>query len=444
MTLFENPFYTLGAAATDDRSRLRLRYDEKSLLSPDSSDDAFQTLSTPSRRLMAELCWFPGCDEAEILSVLSSLQTVCSGQNATPEDIIRLKSSAAYIGELNQLISILPYIADSSMDRALFEACRLLDSVDLDQLLAVINANRKKASIAMITSRSAFEDAFSCYRTEVSSQLVHRIRKTDPYEHDNIIYRIASFGTSPIIDAVMRDYESSVSNRLDQYEGTVQKSLKDLERFFNKDERPALIEKVQLMTTAWEAAIGPLRVYSEAIGSDSMIRDHENRMVFDLLWYSYVTLMDQGPDTQEIRLSLARTMMHITQEKEKYQKLHQFLKEDIAAYEREEAEHRQAAMAEKYRRLAEEAWKNEQKRNDEEYKKRAEDAAAQQREWMVQKNEAERRRLAEAVAEKRNALETERHSLQAELSKLRGLFTGKRRKQIEARLAEIDLELSKL
>ncbi len=38
----------------------------------------------------------------------------------------------------------------------------------------------------------------------------------------------------------------------------------------------------------------------------------------------------------------------------------------------------------------------------------------------------------------------ERTSLQTELSNLKGLFTGKRRKESEARLGEIDVELKKL
>ena len=165
MTLFENPFYILGAAMTDDRRRLRFRYDEKSLLSSASYDDAFQTLVTPSRRLMAELCWLPGCEEAEIPSVLSNLQNAQNRRNAMLEDIIRLKSPAACIGELNQLLSLLPYIADSSIDSVLFEACRLFDLIDLDQLLETINASRRKAAMAAIANRADFEDAFFNYQS---------------------------------------------------------------------------------------------------------------------------------------------------------------------------------------------------------------------------------------------------------------------------------------
>ena len=45
---------------------------------------------------------------------------------------------------------------------------------------------------------------------------------------------------------------------------------------------------------------------------------------------------------------------------------------------------------------------------------------------------------------RREALNTEKTSLQTELSNLKGLFNGKRRKEIETRLAEIDAELEKL
>lgn len=468
MTLFENPFYILGAAMTDDRRCLRLRYDEKSLLSSTSCDDAFQTLVTPSRRLMAELCWFPGCEEAEIPPVLSNLQNAQNRRNAMPEDIIRLKSSAACIGELNQLLSLLPYMADSSIDSVLFEACRLFDLIDSDQLLETINASRRKAAMAAITSRADFEDALFNYQSEVCSSLVSRIRGTAPHEYDNIICRIASFGTSPIIDAVMRDYEYSVSDRLDRYENEVQKNLQELERFFNKDERPALIEKIQLTTAAWEAAIEPLRVYSETMGSDSAIRDYENRMVNDLLCHTYDTLAAQGPDTQEIRLPLGRIIMRITPEKEKYRNLRQILKAQITAMESAELCCQQAAMAE-YQRLAEEAWQNEQKHNDEESRKRAKEAAVRDRERIAKSKETEDAEIASykarykkmnaeeeasakeaEVAEQRAqeraakkiSLETEKRMLQTELSNLKGLFSRKRRKQIEDRISEINSELS--
>ena len=62
--------------------------------------------------------------------------------------------------------------------------------------------------------------------------------------------------------------------------------------------------------------------------------------------------------------------------------------------------------------------------------------------------EEERKAIAEkAEAERQGktaALTEEKESLKTELSNLRGLFTGKRRREIEARLAEIEAELNKL
>ena len=53
-------------------------------------------------------------------------------------------------------------------------------------------------------------------------------------------------------------------------------------------------------------------------------------------------------------------------------------------------------------------------------------------------------RVKREKAEQRIGLEAEQADLQTELSNLKGLFTGKRRKEIEARLAEIKNELKKL
>lgn len=58
---------------------------------------------------------------------------------------------------------------------------------------------------------------------------------------------------------------------------------------------------------------------------------------------------------------------------------------------------------------------------------------------------AEKAAAAEAERQRRIAsLNDEKNSLQTELANLKGLFTGKRRKQIEARLAEIETELKRL
>ena len=75
-----------------------------------------------------------------------------------------------------------------------------------------------------------------------------------------------------------------------------------------------------------------------------------------------------------------------------------------------------------------------------EMKKRAERAAEEAR-LRVEREAAEEQKRRE---ERKAALVRERASLQAELAGLKGLFTGKRRKEIETRLAQIEAEQKEL
>ena len=62
-----------------------------------------------------------------------------------------------------------------------------------------------------------------------------------------------------------------------------------------------------------------------------------------------------------------------------------------------------------------------------------------------QRQEAEAKAKAEAERQaKIDALEREKQSLQRELANLKGLFSGGKRRQLEARLAQIEAELKKL
>ena len=69
------------------------------------------------------------------------------------------------------------------------------------------------------------------------------------------------------------------------------------------------------------------------------------------------------------------------------------------------------------------------------------DNLEQERMETQQRHQEEKQRRQE---EKRNVLEAERTRLQAELPNIKGLFSGGKRRQVEARLAEIEAELKKL
>ena len=94
----------------------------------------------------------------------------------------------------------------------------------------------------------------------------------------------------------------------------------------------------------------------------------------------------------------------------------------------------------------EEEWKRVRER-EEKWRKAIEERAEADRKAEEARAEAERKAAEQAEAERhaqRITLETERTGLKTELKNLKGLFTGKRQKEIEERLTQIGKELKKL
>ena len=77
MDLLHNPFHILNASPRDNRRRIMELADERSLLLDSSESlEARSTLTTPRKRLAAEVAWLPGIGPkraGELLSLLESL-----------------------------------------------------------------------------------------------------------------------------------------------------------------------------------------------------------------------------------------------------------------------------------------------------------------------------------------------------------------------------------
>ncbi len=103
---------------------------------------------------------------------------------------------------------------------------------------------------------------------------------------------------------------------------------------------------------------------------------------------------------------------------------------------------------EERRREAKEWAERERQEAEKQAKRERWEAEEQERKEATERTEKERREAAERAEKARQAksaaLTSEKTSLQTELANLKGLFSGKRRKEIEARLAEIEAELKKL
>ena len=74
MNIFENPFYILGATPLDSRRKINEFADDKSLLLNTAEiTEARDILINPSKRLAAEIRWFPGLSKEQTSEILVSL-----------------------------------------------------------------------------------------------------------------------------------------------------------------------------------------------------------------------------------------------------------------------------------------------------------------------------------------------------------------------------------
>lgn len=285
MTVFDNPFYILGASMVDDRRRLRELYDEKSLLVGDSCEDAFRLLTSPARRTAAELRWFPGLSQNRIAEVLSRLHRASCCGRASLGELCRLDIPTAPVGELNQLLSLLPYLSAENMDTAVLEASRLLDAVRSNVLFDVINESRRTAGIPTLQNQRDLDAAMTAYRDEVCRSFAQNASRLPGHDYDILITRIAQFGISPVVEMIIRDYELHTSGELDRLEMEITQKARTFDHIFVRDYRISCTGELCAAVLQWSTNMKPLQIYASTIGSNQITKEREGRIINALQIY---------------------------------------------------------------------------------------------------------------------------------------------------------------
>ena len=120
----------------------------------------------------------------------------------------------------------------------------------------------------------------------------------------------------------------------------------------------------------------------------------------------------------------------------------QKVKKAATAQERKQQERQEQEQRERQRREWGKQQERERQEREQQERQEREQRVRQHRDWWEQqeREQQEQERMRKTAAE----LQQQKATLQAELANLKGLFTGKRRREIESRLAEIDAELKNL
>lgn len=456
MNLFENPFFVLGASLSDNRRRLRALYDEKNLFCPSERVDvALQELTHPLKRLDAEIRWFPGCSPEESTNIVHDLQRYSTASTCSLKDIVTVQNRISCFSYINQLLTLLPKFPDAMIDEVVLNAAKQFDDIDVQNTMEVINSARIKAGFNIFENTAAFEAALQSYKEEIVAAFDKRIALLEPAEYDILIRRIAAFGTSPVIESAIRRYEISVSDKLDCAEAEVTRGVDVLERFFAKDLHADSVASVKAAVSAWCNIIEPLQIYSKTIGTESITAVRENAVLNKLINCGQ-ELNNQGSTLYAAEIFRCCKMIIV--QTGRFESLSAKVGALIESLDAVNAELLKKKNDE-YKRLATQAWEEEQRKNDELARQRSAEYAQKERKRISQKQKEqeddiailkaryeqvkkaeEARRQAERKAQEIHSLEQKKKQLQAKRKTL-GIFSGKEKLRIDNEIAGIERRL---
>lgn len=266
MLLKENPFYILDVSISADRKKIAEAADEIGfLLGEEISREAQSVLTNPTRRLNAEMAWFPEANVEDIASI----------RNAISADQPINTSSLTGLSKLNAMVynlGIAEYFGTYDLGFDIVSIDEQYNSIDLAGLKRTINSAREKAGMSAVGDSEVQE----CHRKAIEDIRKLINDKLKPYDEESYIDFVTVIGeqyvadkrhnAGPILFDIIDQYEirmqSEIEGKADQIIQYVDLIKSEQDKDIIKKSIPKVIERVQ----AWDKYAQPLQCRSQATG----------------------------------------------------------------------------------------------------------------------------------------------------------------------------------
>lgn len=275
MDLLENPFHILTASPRDNRRRIMELADERSLLL-DSSEcvEARSNLTTPRKRLSAEVAWLLGLGQKRAGEVLLLLES-------SPNDLLAVDKLSS-IARANMLAGGLARFSDHNADNVsewILEIARAFESIDPEELIVIINEERVVSGFPEVTDLSAVEAEIQerrrYYRKAIKSALNNLYAKDLVAAVTAAIESATNDGEEhgPILIADLIDsYEVEAQGFLEKEEANV-KALTERLRTDVDAERPdsdlaLMVNQLIQVVKNWGTVAQPIQIGAKSRGLD--------------------------------------------------------------------------------------------------------------------------------------------------------------------------------
>lgn len=266
MILKENPFYILDVSLSADRKKIAEAADEIGfLLGEEIGREAQSVLTNPTRRLNAEMAWFPE----------ASLEDIASIRNAISGDQPINTSSLTGLSKLNAMVydlGIAEYFGTYDLGFDIVAIDEQYNSIDLARLKRTINLAREKAGMSSVGDSEVQE----CYRKgieDIRKLLNDKLKAYDEKAYIDFVTVIGEqyvadkrHNAGPILFDIIDQYEirmqSEIEGKADQIIQYVDLIKSEQDKDIIKKSIPKVIERVQ----AWDKYAQPLQCRSQATG----------------------------------------------------------------------------------------------------------------------------------------------------------------------------------
>jgi hypothetical protein len=250
--LLQNPFHILTATPRDNHARIMDLADERSLLlDAEECVAARLALTTPRKRLVAEVAWLPGIGPKRAEEVLALL-------DSRPTDILTEDKllPAAKANALAAALSRLQEYRPGDIAKWIIKLAEAFEEIEPEKLKNLINEERVVAGFPEVTDFSAIEE---------------EIQERRRYYRQVIKAALDNLASMELVEAVTDAVESAtdigeehcpilIADLVDAYEV-------DAQGFLDREEENIL------------AIVGKLRTAVDAESDDSVLEPMVNRLI---------------------------------------------------------------------------------------------------------------------------------------------------------------------
>jgi hypothetical protein len=270
--LFQNPFHILTASPRDNRQRIMELADERSLLlEPSEVKEARSVLSTPRKRLSAEVAWLPGVGErvGELLSLLASL----------PADLLGVDKLSP-IARSNLLAAGLTRLSDYNTEdvaKWILEIAGVFEDVDPKELSIIINEERIVSGFPEVSDLSTIEAEIQERRRHYRNVIKSALDNLPPEKLVKAVTVTVESATNngkepgPILIADLVDlYEAESLEFLDEEEGNIRVLVEKLQAALDTKQpdfvlTPTVNQLIQVMRN-WDTVAQPIQMSAKSRG----------------------------------------------------------------------------------------------------------------------------------------------------------------------------------